>query len=74
MFIEDTSYVPGMSINPEKAIWSGQERDAISGRHPNKMVNIGFVDGHVESRKSDELSVNERQGRYENRFPIWSAK
>ncbi len=74
MFIWNTSYIPGMSINSEKAIWSGLERDAITGRHLNKTVNVGFVDGHIEVRKADELSVNERQGRYENRFPIWSAK
>lgn len=74
MSIEDTSYVPGMSINSKKAIWSGLERDAISGRHLNKTVNVGFVDGHIEVRKADELLVNKHQGRYENLSPIWKAK
>ena len=74
MFIEDTSYVPGMSINSEKAIWSGLERDAITGRHPNRIANVGFVDGHIEVRKADELLVNKHQGQYENLSPIWSAK
>jgi prepilin-type processing-associated H-X9-DG protein len=72
--IWDTSYVPGMGINSEKAIWAGQENDAIGGRHLNRTVNAGFVDGHAENRKADEFLVKKVQGRYENRIPLWSPK
>jgi prepilin-type N-terminal cleavage/methylation domain-containing protein/prepilin-type processing-associated H-X9-DG protein len=73
-FIENTSYIPGMRINSQKAIWPGQEYDAIDGRHPNKTLNIGFVDCHVENRKANELLVEKRQERYKNRSPLWSSK
>ena len=73
-FIENTSYVPGMKINCRKAIWPGQEHDAVGGRHPNRAVNIGFADGHVESREADELLVEKREQRHDNRVPLWSPK
>lgn len=74
MFIEDTSYIPGMGINSEKTIWQGQELDAIDGRHPSRTVNVGFVGGHVERMKADELQVKKTQGQYLNRYPLWSPR
>lgn len=74
MFIENTSYVPGMRINSQKAVWPGQEYDAINGRHPNRTVNVGFADGHIETKKADELLVEKREDKYDNRIPLWSPK
>jgi len=71
---QDRSYVPGMKINTERGIYAGQEHDAIGGRHPSRTVNIGFVDGHVENTKADELLVEKVQGRYKNRSPLWNPK
>lgn len=73
-FIQDTSYVPGLKINAEREFRPGQETDAILGRHPRKKVNIGFVDSHAERRKADDLLVEELDGRYKNRSPLWSPK
>ncbi|GAJ11198.1 unnamed protein product, partial [marine sediment metagenome] len=42
--IEDTAYVPGLEINKDKNLWPGQKWDAVTGRHPNKTINIGFAD------------------------------
>ncbi len=74
---EDASYVPGLKINMQRSLWPGQERDAIEGRHSNKTVNIGFVDGHVDRTKAAKLLV-EKTGddddSYKNQSPIWLPK
>jgi prepilin-type processing-associated H-X9-DG protein len=68
---EDAAYVPGLNdINKEKAL-PGLEWDAINGRHPNKTVNVGFVDGHVERRGVEELFVEKTETGYNNRYPLW---
>jgi len=72
--IEDAAYVPGLEINKDKNLWPGQERDAISGRHPNKTVNIGFVDGHVSRKKADDLFVEKIAEDYKNKSPLWQPK
>jgi prepilin-type processing-associated H-X9-DG protein len=72
--IEDASYVPGLSINKDRNLWPGQERDAIYGRHPNKTVNIGFVDGHLSRTKADDLLVEKTNGDYRNKSPLWVPK
>lgn len=74
-YIEETAYVPGLWINSTRTLRPGQERDAIKGRHPNKTVNVGFVDGHVSRVKADELFV-ERMGvnDYKNCSPLWVPK
>lgn len=69
--IEDAAYVPGLGINKEKTPWPGLEWDAINGRHPNKTVNIGFADGHFDSKKADELFVEKTEAGYKNRYPLW---
>jgi prepilin-type processing-associated H-X9-DG protein len=71
---EDTSYVPGLRINANRYIWPGQEQDAINGRHPNKTVNVGFVDGHVEKRKAENLFVEKTADGYRNKNPLWQPK
>jgi prepilin-type processing-associated H-X9-DG protein len=72
--IEDTAYVPGLSINKDRRFWSGQEEDAIGGRHPNKRVNIGYADGHLAIMKADELLVEKSGDSYKNRSPTWLPK
>ena len=69
--IEDTAYVPGLKINKEKKLWPGQEWDAVNGRHLNRTVNIGFVDGHVNHTKADDLFVEKTGASYKNRYPSW---
>jgi prepilin-type N-terminal cleavage/methylation domain-containing protein/prepilin-type processing-associated H-X9-DG protein len=72
--IEDTAYIPGLKINAERVLWPGQERDAINGRHPNKTVNVGFVDGHISRTKADDLLVEKTEDGYKNRAPLWLPK
>lgn len=72
--IEDTAYVPGLKINKDRNLWSGQEQDAIDGRHPNKTVNVGFVDGHVSRIKADDLLVEKAGDNYKNKSPLWTPK
>ncbi len=75
---EGSFYVPGLAINNqrflEETISPDCERDAIDGRHPNKTVNVGFADGHVERVKADDLLVEEADGNYSNRCPLWLPK
>ncbi|MHC4240884.1 MAG: hypothetical protein ACYSU4_00665 [Planctomycetota bacterium] len=69
---EVAAYVPGLKINKDKTtLWPDQKGDAIVGRHPNKIVNVGFVDGHVNSRKADDLFVEKTETGYNNRYPLW---
>ncbi|MHC4258962.1 MAG: type II secretion system protein [Planctomycetota bacterium] len=67
-------YVPGSAINKERVLFPGQEEDAIYGRHPHKTVNAGFVDGHINRVEADDLLVEENDGSYINRFPLWLPK
>jgi prepilin-type N-terminal cleavage/methylation domain-containing protein/prepilin-type processing-associated H-X9-DG protein len=72
--IEDTAYIPGLWINKDRKLWPGQERDAIYGRHPNKTVNVGFVDSHVSRTKADDLFVEKTGDDYRNKSPLWVPK
>jgi len=72
--IEDTAYIPGLWINKERDLLPGQEHDAINGRHPNKTVNVGFVDGHISRVKADDLFVEKTNNGYKNRSPLWLPK
>jgi prepilin-type processing-associated H-X9-DG protein/prepilin-type N-terminal cleavage/methylation domain-containing protein len=72
--IEDTAYIPGLSVNKTRILLPFQERDAISGRHPNKSVNVGFADGHTNLKKAEDLIVEKKDGEYKNRIPLWSPK
>lgn len=67
-------YLPGLRINEQRTILPGHEADAIDGRHLNRSVNVGFVDGHVSRLKADDLLVEEIDGRYRNRSPLWLSK
>jgi prepilin-type processing-associated H-X9-DG protein/prepilin-type N-terminal cleavage/methylation domain-containing protein len=72
--IEDTAYIPGLKINKDRKLWPGQEQDAIYGRHPNKTINIGFVDGHISRIKADDLCVEKTDDGYKNKTPLWVPK
>ena len=72
--IEDTAYIPGLWINKEKDLWPGQEQDAINGRHHQKTVNVGFVDGHNSHIKADDLFVEKTDDDYKNLSPFWLPK
>jgi prepilin-type processing-associated H-X9-DG protein len=73
--IEETAYVPGLCINDGRDLRPGQKKDAINGRHPNKTVNVGFVDGHVSRLKADDLLVEKiGTNNYKNISPLWVPK
>jgi prepilin-type N-terminal cleavage/methylation domain-containing protein/prepilin-type processing-associated H-X9-DG protein len=71
---EGSFYVPGMTINQDRVIFPGQESDAIGGRHLNNRINVGFADGHLSRLKADDLLVEEVDGEYSNRSPLWLPK
>lgn len=72
--MEDTAYIPGLRINKERVLQPSQKWDAINGRHPNKTVNVGFADGHVNRTKADELFVDKIAEDYRNKSPLWQPK
>jgi len=69
--IEDMAYIPGLEMNEQRVqdgtIWPGQESDALYGRHSNKTINVGYVDGHVSRVKAEDVFVDEDNGTYKNR-------
>jgi len=71
---EGSFYVPGVGINKERFILPGQQADAIDGRHLNRTVNVGFVDGHISRLKADDLLVEEIDGEYINRYTLWLSE
>lgn len=71
---EGSFYVPGVGINKKRFILPGQQADAIYGRHPNRTVNVGFVDSHINRIKADDLLVEEIDGEYSNRSPLWQPE
>jgi prepilin-type N-terminal cleavage/methylation domain-containing protein/prepilin-type processing-associated H-X9-DG protein len=68
--MDDSAYVPGLWINTRQ-LRSGVESDALSGRHSNKSVNTGFVDGHLDRKKADDFYVEKAGSDYKNRSPLW---
>lgn len=70
--IADTAYIPGLRINKERELWTEQLDDAKGGRHPTKKVNVGYVDGHAESKPADDLLVEKTaENEYNNLSPLW---
>ena len=69
--IEDNAYIPGLSINRNKILRPGREEDGIYGRHPNKTVNVGFVDGHISRENAESLLVEKTEDGYKNCKPLW---
>jgi prepilin-type processing-associated H-X9-DG protein len=69
--IEYTAYVPGLKINKDRLLWPCQNYDALFGRHPNRTVNIGYLDGHVEPTRADDVLVEKNSEGYKNLVPLW---
>jgi prepilin-type N-terminal cleavage/methylation domain-containing protein/prepilin-type processing-associated H-X9-DG protein len=68
----DSGYVPGLWPKSRgENHRSGTEFDAHNGRHPQKSVNTGFVDGHVARLKADDFYVEKTADGYTNRSPLW---
>lgn len=72
--IEDTAYVPGLEINKDRILWPGQTVDAIAGRHPNKTVNVGYVDGQVVLEKAGALLVEQYDPNAWDYSPLWGSR
>ena len=47
-------YIPGLLLNQTRGELTGHP-DAIEGRHPGGMLNLGFADGHTDSRPAEFL-------------------
>ncbi len=75
------NYVPGMPCNREPPVWGGPKDvgieqfvlyDAWEGRHLKRQLNVGFVDGHVQRMKAEEVEVDPGNTQeYLNRVPLW---
>lgn len=70
----DTAYMPGLEINQEKTLVAGTASDAVGGRHRGKIVNVGFVDGHVSPTKASDLLVDKTGEDEWNNRPLWRPK
>ncbi|MEN6333469.1 MAG: DUF1559 domain-containing protein [Phycisphaerales bacterium] len=72
---QHAAYVPGMSLNRDKALCLGQAEDAIGGRHPHKTVNVAMADGSVGIRRpADSLSVERTGDDQWSNSPLWQPK
>ena len=69
--MQDFTYIPGLSINRNRTFRSELKDDAIKGRHSSKTVNIGFVDGHNEKKKAEDLFIEKTNEGYNNLKPLW---
>lgn len=71
--IENTAYIPGLSINCQRQLKPEEVIDAVYGRHPQLTVNVGFADGHVARIKAEDLLVKKAaDGHYQNQYPLWT--
>ena len=68
--MDDSAYVPGLWINT-RTFRPGVESDALSGRHSNKNINTGFVDGHIDRKKAADLYVERAGNDFKNYSPLW---
>ena len=66
-------YIPGINVNEQRTLLSGNKDDAINGRHMLKTVNAGYVDCHTNRLEAEELFVREEKGIYTN-IQIWAPK
>ena len=73
-YIGDSAYIPGLEINKEEVLRPGQSYDAIGGRHPNKTVNVGFADGHADTRRASELLVTKTEGGAYTNTVLWQGQ
>lgn len=54
----DSFYIPGLTLNQTRSELHDNP-DAIKGRHPHRTLNIGFVDGHNETRPAESLMIKQ---------------
>ena len=71
---ESAFYIPGVSANEDRPLLPEFSEDALEGRHPNRTVNVVFADGNLARTKADELFVEDSNGTYINRSPLWLPK
>jgi prepilin-type N-terminal cleavage/methylation domain-containing protein/prepilin-type processing-associated H-X9-DG protein len=64
-------YVPGLSINGNRAFSPACEEDALEGRHRGRIVNAAYTDGHIDSVPAETLLVEDVGGCWRNRSPLW---
>jgi prepilin-type N-terminal cleavage/methylation domain-containing protein len=69
---KNTFYVPGLSINSQKSIYSTLEADAIKGRHIKKTINAGFVDGSLRKLWAESLLISTDTPSESPAYLIWS--
>ncbi len=74
IYPDDVAYIPGLEINKDKTLWPGQSYDAKAGRHPDRTVNVGFADGHAETKRASELLMTRTEsGGYTNTV-LWEGQ
>lgn len=66
---EKNFYIPGMEINKSRPLINVFFKEAAAGRHPNRTVNVLYVDGHQARIVADELTVEAASGGYTNLSP-----
>lgn len=76
---EDAGYVPGLyEVNKNRILYFRPtvdfRVDALIGRHPDRAVNTGFVDGHVSKQNAYDFYVRKINNEYTNRSPLWLPK
>jgi prepilin-type N-terminal cleavage/methylation domain-containing protein/prepilin-type processing-associated H-X9-DG protein len=71
---DDVAYIPGLEINKNKTVWPGQSYDAKDGRHPNRTVNVGFADGHADTKRANELLMTRTEGGGYTNTVLWQGQ
>jgi prepilin-type N-terminal cleavage/methylation domain-containing protein/prepilin-type processing-associated H-X9-DG protein len=66
-------YLPGAGVNQDRTIHPDHINDAIGGRHPKQILNVGYADGHVDNKKQEKLCPGfDEQGKPTN-YSTWST-
>jgi prepilin-type processing-associated H-X9-DG protein len=76
--MDDSAYVPGLDQVNEPRVKLNQFRpgvsqDAMNGRHPNKQLNCGFIDGHSAKMNANDFLVNKCGTDYTS-SPLWTPR
>jgi prepilin-type N-terminal cleavage/methylation domain-containing protein len=65
-------YVPGLSINSQKTIYSELNSDAVGGRHPNQRLNTMLADGSAKKMRSEDLLIETERPFESSAYLNWS--
>ena len=71
--MDDSAYIPGLDkVNTKRIDFfrPGVDFDAYSGRHSQKSINSGFLDGHVVQLKAKDFYILKNSNDYENLSPL----